>query len=282
MLRPPERQVRLPAVACSAVAMAFVLSGCSVSGDGSVTGTTSASSSVTSPGPSSGTDAPTGGPATTEPTPSASAAPATATTSGGGSSGSYVIRVIGNACQAASLQSRVLRVLGGTASVTNSAGTHLTGSVSTSGATVHITVLNQAPTKDQLDLDGTVDATGTVHGKGLYGGLHPGLTNGYSCQFNVTLEAIRTGLGDGCTAAAVQAVVDAQEGDVKPLVEPQTLQCADGWAIGEELIDDGQNKRAVTFVAHSVNGQWAIGSRNQACASGGVPQKLRALACGSN
>ena len=280
MLRPPDRQLRLPAVAYSAVVMVFVLSGCSVSGDGSATGTTSASSSVTAPGPSSGTATPTGGPATAAPT--LSATPATATASSGGSSGSYVIRVIGNACQAASLQSRVLRVSGGTANVTNSAGTHLTGSVSTSGATLHITVLNQAPTKDQLDLDGTVDATGTVHGKGLYGGLHPGLTNGYNCQFNVTLEAIRTGLGDGCTAAAVQAVVDAQEGDVKPLVEPQTLQCADGWAIGEELIDDGQNKRAVTFVAHSVNGQWAIGSRNQACSSGGIPQKLRALACGSN
>ncbi len=282
MQGPPVRQLLLPAVALPVVAMAFALSGCSGSGDGLATATTSASSSTAAPDPSSGTGTPTGGPVTTQPTPSASAAPATATASGGGPSGSYVIRVIGTACQAASLQSRVLRVAGGTASVTNSAGTHLTGSASTSGATVHITVINQAPTKDQLDLDGTVDATGTVHGKGLYGGLHPGLTNGYSCQFNVTLEAIRTGLGDACTAPAVQAVVDAQEGDVKPLVEPQTLQCADGWAIGEELIDDGRNKRAVTFVAHSVNGQWVIGSRNQACASGGIPRQLRALACGSN
>jgi hypothetical protein len=271
MPRPSPRQL-LVVGALSVVATAFTLGGCNGSANGPASGATPAPTSVAVLATSSGSATPA----------TVTAAPATPTSSTAATSGGYVIRVIGNACQAASLQSRVLKVDGGTASVTNSAGTHLTGSVLTSGSTVKIKVLNNAPTKDQLDIDGTVDATGTVHGKGTYGGLHPGLTNGYSCQFDVTLEAIRTGVGDACTAAAIQAVVDAQAKEVTPLVEPQTLQCADGWAIGEERIDDGQNKRAVTFVAHSVNGEWSIASRDEACAQGHIPLKLRALACGSN
>ncbi|MBN9170679.1 MAG: hypothetical protein J0I50_02130 [Microbacterium sp.] len=107
--------------------------------------------------------------------------------------GDWIAQVADSASPCIGIAQRIVHIEGGTASTTPSiAGAAadapaLTGPATLAGEAVTIHVARSSPTKDALDVTATLDAEGVVHGTATAGGVHPGGTNGYACDFAITL-----------------------------------------------------------------------------------------------
>ena len=166
------------------------------------------------------------------------------------------------------LNGRRLHVAGGAASIAVGIvgwtdPVTLTGPATMDGASVSVDAERSKPTKDAVQLKGSLKGADTVTGKGTAGGVHPGGQNGYSCTFTFTLERLATDAGDACTALAVQAAVLDATSLPAVRIDPSTLQCAQGWATAR--VDPNQPAQEFAVAVQSKNGRWVRHSLSKAC-----------------
>jgi hypothetical protein len=171
--------------------------------------------------------APAGGVA---PTSHANAVAASPTTTPGPSlSGDWIVQSTDEQAPCVGVDYRVVHIADDTATLSEAiAGSAadtpaLSGPAAIAGDAVTIHMERSAPTKDAIDITGTLGDDGVVHGSAKAGGIHPGGTNGYTCTFALVLvpavagddiPAFDTIAGTWCDARNPQSCMTIADGTV--------------------------------------------------------------------
>jgi hypothetical protein len=230
----------------------------------------------------------------------------TAVGSGTNLDGTYTISLLpgDDACGSASLRAEILTVNGATASITPvGGGIPSTGRATTTASTfsMHLTNgITDAPGAIAIDLTGRIEPNGDLSGQSANGGVYPGGTNGFSCNYPFT--ATRTSVTAGpsatgapattpsassaapCTAAAITAAARAVDGANFDGLDPSSpsFGCSGRFAYAFAIVGSGTTKNGVTILFMATNGTWQPVNRGIFCQNGSVPQEIYQQACESN
>lgn len=153
----------------------------------------------------------------------------------------------------------------------------LTGPATLDGAAISFTVANPDPTKDEIDFAGTLDDD-TAQGTMTAGGIHPGLTNGYTCQFEAALVRVSAPTSAECSPEVVQAALNTAPGRTQFVtikVKQTQLVCSGEWAFAAPQItlDDGTPSLGNELL-HVENGAWVVLDFVAECASRRAPGEV--------
>jgi hypothetical protein len=225
------------------------------------------------------------GAASASTTPSASAAPsALPTPAAGPLDGVWVIRLDAPDTACIQVQDRLLHVAHGSATVSphvaglEDGDPELNGPATLDGAAVVLHLENSAPTKDAIDFSGTRGADGTVPGTAKAGGIHPGLTNGYACEFAATLVPVATPTTAECTLEVVQAALDTAPGRTQFVTlknQATQLVCAGDWALAFVQVQlDSGTPSLESDLLHVHDGVWEVLDFAAECASRQAPEDV--------
>jgi hypothetical protein len=222
-------------------------------------------------------------------TASASATPTTAvsaspTPAARSLDGTWVVRADAAASACILVQDRLLHVVSGVATVSphvaglEGGDPELSGPATLDGDAVVVRVDNSAPTKDYIDFSGTLGPDGTVPGTAKAGGIHPGLTNGYSCEFAATLVPVAAPSTADCTVEVVQAALDSATGRTQFVTlknQATQLVCAGDWAFAFAQVDiDGGSPSLESDLLHANAGAWEVLDFPAECASRQAPDEV--------
>ncbi|MGO4690619.1 hypothetical protein [Glaciibacter sp. 2TAF33] len=179
---------------------------------------------------------------------------------------------------------RLLHIAGGTASISpgvaglEDGDPELTGPATLDGEAVIIHMQNPAPTKDSIDFSGTRAADGTVLGIAKAGGIHPSLTNGYTCEFAATLVPVAAPTTADCTVAVVQAALNSAPGRTRFVTlqnQATQLVCAGEWALAFAQTDlDTGSPTLEPNLLHAEAGVWEVRDFAAECASRAAPDEV--------
>jgi hypothetical protein len=225
------------------------------------------------------------GTASASATPSASvSASASPTPAARSLDGTWVVRVDAAASACILVQDRLLHVASGSATVSphvtglEGGDPELSGPATLDGDAVVVRVDNSAPTKDYIEFSGTLGPDGTVPGTAKAGGIHPGLTNGYSCEFAATLVPVAAPSTADCTVEVVQAALDSATGRTQFVTlknQATQLVCAGDWAFAFAQVDiDGGSPSLESDLLHANAGAWEVLDFAAECASRQAPEEV--------
>ena len=214
-----------------------------------------------------------------------SASPSVSPTSAAGTlDGVWAIRLGGPASACILVQDRLLHVTGGSATVNphiaglEGGDPELSGSATLDGDAAVIHVENSASTKDYMDFSGTLGADGTVSGTAKAGGIHPGLTNGYVCEFAATLVRVAAPRTADCTVEVVQAALNTASGRTQFVTlknQATQLVCAGDWAFAFAQVDlDGGSPSLESDLLHAHAGVWEVLDFAAECAARQAPEEV--------
>jgi hypothetical protein len=218
----------------------------------------------------------------------AGAPPASSTPSpsqdGGALDGVWVVHLDDPASSCIVMQDRLLHVTGGTATISphvaglEGGDPELQGPATLEGDAVVVHVENSAPTKDYVDFSGTLGTDGTVAGTAEAGGIHPSLTNGYTCSYAATLAPVAAPTTTECTVEAVQAALDTAPGRTRyvTLKNPTTqLVCAGQWALAFPQVElDSGTPTLESDLLQVTDGAWEVRDFAAECASRQAPEAV--------
>ena len=255
--------MRRPAGGLFVVALAAVLVACSPGGSGGYGGASM------EPSP----------PATSGPTPSLSA-----TATSAGLDGTWVVQLDDPNASCVVVHERLVQIVHGTATLSPTiAGLvdhppMLSGPATLDGTAIGFTAVNADPSKDEIDFAGTVGADGIAHGTMTASGIHPGLTNGYTCQFAATLVHLSAPTSVECTPEVVQAALNTAPGRTQFVtikVKQTQLVCSGDWvfATPQIVLEDGTPSLGNELL-HVENGAWTVTDFVAECASRRAPEAL--------
>jgi hypothetical protein len=225
------------------------------------------------------------GTASASATPSASvSASASPTPAARSLDGTWVVRVDAAASACILVQDRLLHVASGSATVSphvaglEGGDPELSGPATLDGDAVVVRVDNSAPTKDYIEFSGTLGPDGTVPGTAKAGGIHPGLTNGYSCEFAATLVRVATAATAQCSVEIVQAALNTATGRTQFVTlknQATQLVCAGDWAFAFAQVDiDGGSPSLESDLLHANAGAWEVLDFPAECASRQAPDEV--------
>lgn len=255
--------MRRPLEGLVVVAMATMLAACAPSAGGETN--VGAASASTTPSAAAG--------------PSASPTPATEPLDG-----VWVIRLDAPDTACIQVQDRLLHVAHGSATVSpHVAGLEdgdpaLSGPATLDGHAVVLHLENTAPTKDAIDFSGTRGADGTVPGTAKAGGIHPGLTNGYACEFAATLVPVAAPVTADCTLEVVQAALDTAPGRTQFVTlknQATQLVCAGDWALAFPQVElETGTPSLESDLLHVHDGVWEVLDFAAECRARQAPEEV--------
>jgi hypothetical protein len=225
------------------------------------------------------------GTASASATPSASvSASASPTPAARSLDGTWVVRVDAAASACILVQDRLLHVASGSATVSphvaglEGGDPELSGPATLDGDAVVVRVDNPAPTRDYIVFSGTLGPDGTVPGTAKAGGIHPGLANGYSCEFAATLVPVAAPSTADCTVEVVQSALDSATGRTQFVTlknQATQLVCAGDWAFAFAQVDiDGRSPSLESDLLHANAGAWEVLDFPAECASRQAPDEV--------
>jgi hypothetical protein len=259
--------MRKPLEGLAIFAMAAMLVACAPSGrseDGGSPGAASAS-------------------ATPSASPSASSS-ASLAAAAGSLDGVWVVRLGAHESACILVQDRLLHVTSGSATIRphiaglEGGDPELSGPATLNGDAVVVHVENSAPTKDYIDFSGALGADGTVSGTATVGGIHPGLTNGYVCEFAATLVRVAGASTAQCSVEVVQAALNSATGRTQFVTlknQATQLVCAGDWAFAFAQVDlDGGSPSLESDLLHANSGAWEVLDFTAECVSRQAPEEV--------
>lgn len=228
---------------------------------------------------------PVGGPDGGAGTPRASGSSAPSPSSDEGSlDGVWVVHLDDPASSCIVMQDRLLHVAGGTAAVSphvaglEDGDPELRGPATRDGDAVVVHMENSSATKDYIDFSGTRGTDGTVAGTAEAGGIHPGLTNGYTCTFSATLVPVTAPTTADCTVEVVQAALNTAPGRTRFVTlqnQATQLACSGEWALAFAQVElDTGTPTLESDLLHVHAGAWEVRDFAEECASREAPEEV--------
>lgn len=229
--------------------------------------------------------APSGGPGGSTETPRGSGSGTPSPRSEAGSlDGVWVVRLDDPASGCVLVQDRLLHVTGGVTTISphvaglEDSDPELRGPATLDGDAVDIHVKNAAPTKDSIDFTGTRRADGTIAGTAKAGGIHPGLTNAYSCAFAATLVPVAAPTTADCTAQVVQAALNTAPGRTRFVTlqnQATQLVCSGEWALAFAQTELATGSPTLeSDLLHLHDGVWDVRDFAAECTSREAPDAV--------
>ena len=198
--------------------------------------------------------------------------------------GVWVVHLDDPASSCIVMQDRLLHVTGGTAAVSphvaglEDGDPELRGPATLDGGAVVVHMENSAPTKDYIDFSGTLGADGTVVGTAEAGGIHPSLTNGYTCTFAATLVPVAAPSTADCTVEVVQAALNTAPGRTRfGTLQNQATQlaCSGEWALAFVQVELATGTPTLEpNLLHVRAGAWEVRDFAAECASREAPEAV--------
>lgn len=154
----------------------------------------------------------------------------------------------------------------------------LTGPATLEGSTITFKAVNPEPTKDEVQYTGSIGADGIAHGTMTAGGIHPGLTNGYTCQFAAALVPVMAPTSTECTPEVVQAALNTAPGRTQFVtlkIKQTQMVCSGDWVFATPQIElDSGSPSLSNELLHIENGAWKVLDFATACAARVAPEAV--------
>jgi hypothetical protein len=117
-----------------------------------------------------------------------------------------------------------------------------------------------------------------VSGTAKAGGIHPGLTNGYACEFAATLVPVVAPTTADCTVEVVQAALATASGRTQFVTlknQATQLVCAGDWALALAQVElDSGTPSLESDLLRVHDGVWEVLDFAAECASRQAPEEV--------